>query len=518
MKLRSVKSKSLSRRTILRGIGGAIVGLPVLDSMLDRNGEKLAQADSQGIPKRYALLFAGQALGGDQYEQDQSRIAGNTIREGGHFIAPTELGSNYQLTTPLEPLAAMRGDFSVVTNMRIPFNTTSTDGSAVPAGGAYRDFHGGGCSPLLSGTRSTSSGFQCNGPTSDQLIAEMCAGQTTHRDLVLRAQVPFYLTGYDHAGRQYLSYRSAGSSGRVEAQTSPRNAYMALFGSFVPDDTAAQAQLDFQLRSRRSVLDLVTASRQRLLANVGSSDKQRLERHFAEIRALEQRLAATPPIVGGTCQKLPDPGPDPSIGGDNPGAGSDDITSPSTGYSDEHGRARVMCDLIHMAFVCDLTRVATLQITAFQSHMSVLPVSQMLGHEFRADLHELGHNGDVNNRGQIAVSTMLQWHVSHYAYLVHKLRSTPEGDSNVLDNSAIVFTAEAGHGLQLNDASSMWQTHSVENMAMLVAGRAGGLKPGKHVRTAQAHPAQCLLSAMRAVGYAPDTFGEVSGIIPELFQ
>jgi hypothetical protein len=46
-----------------------------------------------------------------------------------------------------------------------------------------------------------------------------------------------------------------------------------------------------------------------------------------------------------------------------------------------------------MAFVCDLTRVATLQITAFQSHMSAA-VSQLLGYDFHADLHE-PHNGDA---------------------------------------------------------------------------------------------------------------------------
>ena len=82
-----------------------------------------------------------------------------------------------------------------------------------------------------------------------------------------------------------------------------------------------------------------------------------------------------------------------------------------------------------------------------------------------------GANGDPNNRGQIPSAGLLQWHISHYAYLIDKLRNTPEGAGNVLDNSMIVFTAEAGHGLQLNDGSSQNQTHSVENMVMLLAGR-----------------------------------------------
>ena len=98
-------------------------------------------------------------------------------------------------------------------------------------------------------------------------------------------------------------------------------------------------------------------------------------------------------MTAGACQLPPDPGPDLPIGGDNAGSGSDTIGT-NTGYSDETERARLLADLIHMAFVCDLTRVATLQITVFQSHMNVLPITTALGTPIRADLHEVGHNGD----------------------------------------------------------------------------------------------------------------------------
>ena len=115
------------------------------------------------------------------------------------------------------------------------------------------------------------------------------------------------------------------------------------------------------------------------------------------------------------------------------------------------------------------------------------------------------------------MSLCLQWHISHYAYLLEKLKATPEGAGTVLDNSAIVFMPEAGHGTQLNDATTQNQTHSVENMVMLVAGRAGGLAPGRHINATGTHPGQALISAMQAAGYTGDTFGEVTGNIPELF-
>jgi hypothetical protein len=332
--------------------------------------------------------------------------------------------------------------------------------------------------------------------------------------LVLRAQPAWYLSGSSFAGRQYISYK--GDKDPIEAQVSPSIVYHSLFDGFVPTDTAGIAAHDFDLRARKSVLSLITDKRNRVIGKVGAADKIRLERHFDEIRDLEMRIAAMPPTAGGQCRPPQDPGPDTPVGGDNAGSGSDKIAT-NTGYSDEAGRARLLADLIHMAFVCDITRVATLQITVFQSHMNVFPITSALGVPVHADLHECGHNGDAQTRGQIPVSTCLQWHVSHYAYLLDKLKNTPEGAGNVLDNSAIVFMTEAGHGTQLNDAVSQNATHSVEKMVMLVAGRAGGLKPGTHVATSQAHPGQVLISAMQAVGYSMDTLGEVSGRLAALF-
>ena len=506
----------INRRAILKGVAGAAVSLPFLECMLP-----VRSGTAQAPPARYAILFAGQALGCDNYAKNQSRIDGQNITEGGHYIADTSYGRGFALTTPLLPLRGMENEFTMVSNLAIPFNASSTDGNAVPAGGAYRDFHGGGSSPLLSGTRSTSPEYVCNGITSDQVIAELNAGQTTHKSLVVRSQPGFYISGYSFAGRQYISYGPGGGrNARIEAQASPQVAFRSLFTGFVPDDDDEAARFDFEMRARRSVLDLVLDKRAKLLSKVGSADQERLERHFDEIRDLENRINALPPVAGGQCLVPTDPGDDPPIGGDHEGGGSGTV-SPGSGYSDEHTRSRVFADLIHMAFVCDLTRSASLQITAFQSHMNARPIADGLGvlagttrperwASVGGDLHEVGHNGDPNNRGQIPNAGLLQWHISHYAYLIDKLRNTPEAGGTVLDNSVLVFTPEAGHGLQLNDGTSQNQTHSVENMVMLMAGRAGGLNPGEHLDGDRAHPATVLIRAMQAAGYQGNSLGDVS--------
>src|SRR5690606_6011707 len=130
-----------------------------------------------------------------------------------------------------------------------------------------------------------------------------------------------------------------------------------------------------------------------LVPKLSSYDRIRMERHLDEIRALEKRVqeitTEIPDSGGGSaCAAVPDPGQDPPIGANNAGLGAGEIGT-NTGYSNEDKRAQLFNDLIHMAFVCDMSRVASHMITYFQSHMNMYPLCGI-----RADLHEIGHRGD----------------------------------------------------------------------------------------------------------------------------
>src|SRR5262249_14164705 len=158
----------------------------------------------------------------------------------------------------------------------------------------------------------------------------------------------------------------------------------SLFQSFVPpNNDAAKKQADFELRQRKSVLDLLDRRTTKLMTRLGAADKARLQDHLDEIRDLERQVAAIPPVATAQCQKPGDPGPDPALGG-NQG----DTFDQNLGYSGEEARAKVFCDLIHMAFVCDLTRVASLQFSMAQSHLNMYALTGQA-----SDLHEIGHHG-----------------------------------------------------------------------------------------------------------------------------
>src|SRR4029079_19758155 len=121
------------------------------------------------------------------------------------------------------------------------------------------------------------------------------------------------------------------------------------------------------------------------------------------------------------------------------------------------------------------TRVASLMFSMFQSHMNVYALTGQT-----CALHELGHNGDPASKGTLAVSKMIAWHMKHFAYLIGKLRDTSEGAGSLLDNVALVFLHEGGHGLDTATGKTN-STHSTENMAGLIAGRAAWLNGVRHV-------------------------------------
>ncbi|MBA2662421.1 MAG: DUF1552 domain-containing protein [Bradymonadaceae bacterium] len=492
--MQRLRNFKMSRRSVLKGIAGAALGLPMLDVMLNGHGEAFADThhNSSGLPQRFLVCFGGQSLGCD----------GDRVH---NMYVPERVGADYDLKTALVPLGLynnIKDEVTVVSGLRI----ATANGGAIPSGGRSDDFHISSLSPLFSGVRS-GAGSTVQGITSDQIVADQIADGTTFRSLNYRAQASWYLTVSAPYGRDLMSYRQDGN--RVVAQpgtVSPRLAYNSLFSNFSSPDPSELDRRNFLLAGRKSVIDLVRQSYEELIPQLGAADRHRLNQHLHEIRDLERRIQAIPPAQIGACAQTEDPGEDPAIGGNQTVVSGNDFDT-SAGYSSEDDRARIFCDLIYMAFACDMTRVGTLMFTMAQSHMSAYP---FLGESF--DIHEVGHS----RLGTKGVSDVIAWHMKHFAYLLAKMRDTNEGSGNMLDNSAVVFLHEGGHGLD-PATGNQYSSHSTENMACLIAGRAGGLAPGRHVVAEGKHPANVLISAMNAVGVQTDTLGEVSGAIPGLF-
>lgn len=484
----------LSRRTLLRGAAGIGLALPWLEAMVGNRAH--AQVAS---PLRYLLGYAGVSLGG--YDGDINQT-----------FVPTTVGANYDLKAALTNLAPIKSQVSVITGLRIP--TAAENGGAVPSGGKPDDFHGKQVAPLLTGTRTSSGSFST--PTSEHLAAALIGGNTPFKPLVVRVQVSYYVGSAAPGTGDNISYRANGTGVQaVPPRYSPQQLFQALFGNFdanglTADQVAHQRWLQ---ETRRSVLDTV-AARSKLREKLGASDRQRLDAHFQEVRELERRVASVAPPMVGLCQKPMDPGPDPQVGSGQVTNSEGNITySQNLGYSGEDARAQVMTELVAMAFICDLTRSTLFQFTNSQSFLNMFQITGQ-----RSDLHELSHGSHGNqtegNTTQ-ALAKGINWHMKHWASLLGRLQAAREGERSVLDNTAAVFSFEGGHGFDPADGRAI-SAHSTENMAMLVAGGAGGLQRGLHLKATGKHPAQVLLTALRALGSTQSSFGEVSGEIAGL--
>lgn len=469
-----MRGPRLTRRTLLRGLGGTAVALPWLEAM-----EPAHAADAP--PTRYLVFFGGISLG-------NARIPSPNL------LAPPTAA--YTLTAQAQALSAFQQDVSIVSGLRIP---VQAEGEATPPAGRSRagdSFHTH-LNPLLSGVHQlgADTDVRVTSPSSDQLMAEVLGKDTLHASLSLRVQASPY--SGDQAERLTPSFRRVGDAVvPVEAYTSPRRLFDVLTSDVVPSDPVAAARRQAELTRRRSVLDLVDRRMDGVLATLGTADKARVDRHLTELRELELRLAAKPALEGGAC-RLPTGFEDPAL----------DFAA---GWSEEERRADLFDQLVRFAFACDLTRVGAYMLTTWQSQLQMgplfgIPMSQ----------HTVHHEGTTGE-----LRPIVSWHVTRFAKLLAQLADTEEGTGSVLDHTAALFVVEGGYGPYLGnqEAFGSWSSHSTDNMVVLVAGHAGGLKGGQHVvaRPGADHPGNVLLTAMQAAGSTADRLGEVQGTIPEL--
>ena len=124
-----------------------------------------------------------------------------------------------------------------------------------------------------------------------------------------------------------------------------------------------------------------------------------------------------------------------------------------------------MMDVMEFAYRCDLTRVVSFGFgNAFgPGPMPWIGVSD--------DYHALTHRmTDPGVPEQVAKCIL--WEVEQIGAFLKRLKATPEGDHNVLYNTAMFVSSDVGEG----------GPHNHDNMACLIAGNAGGrIASGRHI-------------------------------------
>jgi hypothetical protein len=432
-------TKSLSRRTVLRGLG-ATVALPLLDAMVPVFSR--ARAAAKPVHRFQAFYVPnGMAM---------------------EYWTPKGVGSEFELSPVLEPLASYRDRMLVLSGIKANWNY----------------IHAGASGSFLTGTaRGGRNEIEIIADVSmDQLLARHFAKQTQVASLELSMDPPANAgacTGnlscvYTHT----LSWRSPTQP--LPMEWNPRAVFEKLFGDSGSTDPAAR---EARLQQHKSILDSVTGKLADLKRELGPGDVVKIDEYTTAIRDVERRIQkAEEQDVELPAMEQPQGAPP---------------------VFEDH--LALMLDLQVLAFQSDLTRVTSFMLGKEQSARPYPQIGVPEAH------HPLSHHNNVPEL-VAQMSKINRYHTQLFSQYLGKLRATPDGDGSLLDHMTILY----GSGIS---NSTM---HSGDNLPLLlVGGGAGRLKGGRHLLYSDEPPmANLLVTLMDKLDVPVERLGGSTGKLP----
>jgi hypothetical protein len=444
-------SNLISRRTVLCGLG-TLVALPWLEAMGPVVSWAASPRDGSKAPNRMAFL----------YVPNGKNMADWT---------PKKVGRDFDLPAILEPLAPVKNDLLVLTNL--------TADKARPHGDGGGD-HARALSAFLTGAqpRKTDGTDIRAGISVDQVAAARLADQTRLPSLEIGAEPGAMAgncdSGYSCVYSSTMSWRSATQP--LPKEVNPKLIFERLFG------TGTDASKARQNLVRRSILDFVREDARDLTNKLGPNDRRKLDEYFTSIRDIElriERAAKLPPV------QAP--------------AGFKPTGIPAV-YQ-EH--LRLLCDLLVLAFQADITRVCTFVLANEGSNRPYREIGVPEGH------HDLSHHGN-DPKKKAKIRDINRFHVSQLAYLLTKLKSIQEGDGTLLDHCMIVYGSGNSDG----------DRHNHDELPILLAGGGcGTIKPGRHIVYPKETPLNNLwISMLDRMNMKVESLGDSTGALPGLMD
>ncbi|MBO0798342.1 MAG: DUF1552 domain-containing protein, partial [Blastocatellia bacterium] len=278
-------------------------------------------------------------------------------------------------------------------------------------------------------------------------------------------------SGYSCAYSNTIAWSSETTPLPIE--NSPRSLFERLFGDGESTDAAARLAL---LEKQRSILDYVSGSIDRLGKTVGASDRAKLGEYTDSIRDIERRIQKAE--QQNAALKLPV------------------MERPSSVPDEFEDHVKMMMDLEVLAFQTDMTRVISLMIAREGSNRPYRSIGISDGH------HDCTHHR--NDQVKIdKVTKINELHVKMFAYLLERLKTTAEGDSNLLENSLVLYGSSISDGNQ----------HTHHDLPLVLAGGGGGrVKGNRHLVYPKDTPLNnLLLSMLERASVSVDKLGDSTG-------
>ena len=383
---------------------------------------------------------------------------------GAHIPDWTPPGETLKELSPiLRSLAPVADQITVLSNLELK--------------NAYPGTHATSNAAFLSAARAkwTESTDYELGTTVDQIAAKHLGRETRLPSLELAMDLLTTVgqcdNGYACVYQNNLSWSSPTTP--LPAEAHPRLAFERLFG-----EGGSAADRLVELRKNASLLDSVGESIARLQRKLGPRDRTKVADYLDTVREVERRIQKAESETAGS--SLPD---------------LDRPLGVPAAYADH---AKLMFDLQVLALQADVTRVITFQLARETSTRTYPEIGVAEAH------HPLTHNG--GDPAKLAkVAKINAFHVSLFAYLLEKLKATPDGDGTLLDHSLYLYGSGMGNA----------DVHDHVNLPVIVAGGKGG----RHVRYAQPTPlANVHLTLLDRAGVRLDSFADSQGKVRELIE
>jgi hypothetical protein len=319
-----------------------------------------------------------------------------------------------------------------------------------------------------------------NAVSADQLFAQRVGTTTKLPSLELGLQAARSAgncdQGFSCAYHAHISWRSPTQPNPRELN--PRAVFDRLFAS----TTLSGANAYGEASLNRSILDLVGGSAASLSRRVGSDDRRKLDEYLDSVRSVEARIQG----IERKAQER--------------GARVDglDLAAPAgiPERFDEH--ARLMLDLIALAFQTDSTRVATLMFSqAFGRSYPEIGVPE--------NHHEMSHH----QKDPKKLEKVRQINIHHVEQLLHfikRMKGIREGRGTLFDNALVLYGSGMGDG----------DRHDHKNLPTIVAGRGGGVRTGRYVPYSRGNLCDLLIGMLGRAGCPVDTFGDGTRALPDL--
>jgi hypothetical protein len=434
-----ITKKAIPRRTMLRGLG-ATLALPLLDGMIPAF---TALRDTAAAPvRRLGVVYVPNGMMMDHW-------------------TPTTTGTGFDLPSILQPFEPFRDQMQVLSGMH------GVDAEGPHARASTRFLTG------VASRRDDGSNLKA-GISMDQI-----AGRVLGRETQL-ATLELAIDGRDFAGScdegfscAYTNTISwANETTPLPMENNPRYVFERLFGDSGSTDPEVRRA---RLQKDASLLDSVTDRARFLSRQLGASDQAKMDQYLEAVRDIERRIQMA---EAQSERELP-------------------VIDQPAGIPDTFGEhARLMFDLMALAYETDLTRVVTFMMGREITGRTYAEIGVSDAH------HPISHH----QRDPVKLEKLRKinrYHAELFSEFLAKLSSTPDGDGTLLDSSMIIYGAGMGDS----------NAHYSGDIPILLAGGGAGTG-GRHVQFDNTPLANLHMSLLDKMGVPIESLGHATGRLP----